>query len=152
MKKFGIIFWGCLAMSSFSSLAHKAEENSHGCHDGKLSYHCHGKAIAETKNTTNRKIVVQPEILSTVKVVQPEIKGPKRKVIWKEGYLNRKPLMIKEIKDLLSDYYGEKLEDTYEVTTDTIKLIVRFQTENRMIKDGIPSEKLFKMLKKNIGK
>lgn len=141
-----LITFFSIGLISFSSFAHNEKENSHGCHEGKGGYHCHGDAVAGTQRSIDKKIVIQPSYMSNKKVIIKREIGDK-KVLWKDGFVNRDEIMKKEIKDSLNLFYGKKMKLNDEITNDFINLIIRFQEEHNLIKDGTPSEELLEKIK-----
>ena len=130
-------------------LAHNAKENSHGCHDGENGYHCHGKGVADTQRTINKKIVVQPSYMSNKKVILKKERENKA-VEWKDGFVNRKEILAMELQEHLNYFYGSDLKIDGIINSEAINLIIQFQSEHGMIRDGMPSEELLKKLKEQL--
>lgn len=138
---------------SVSSYAHKAEENSHGCHDGKVSYHCHGDPIASSQNTVNRKIIIFPDLMNKPKARKKQILGD-NVILWKDDYdnktINKWLLMTKAVQRNLNKYYDENIPIDGKLNDKMITLIIEFQKYNRMVKDGKMSQGLLdKLIEKN---
>jgi hypothetical protein len=130
-----------ISLFSTMSYAHNEEVNSHGCHDGKLSYHCHGDSVASSKKTIDRKIVLQPEMMQKERIIDNGREGGKV-ILWKEGYENKDYLMIKSIQKNLNKFYDINLVISGKLDTKTINAIIDFQSENAMIRDGQNSKEL----------